>query len=281
MKYPIFLALTIPFIAFGDPVTPKVLKTDPKLVNFGYNKFIPSPYSNKLVVVTFDSPKGVTFFERSTRKNAFFKLAPHFAPQQTITTCGIASGVIILNTLYADSGKTPPLSLGGSFYDSDNHTVYGEYIWTEENFFTPRVAKILDPAVIIGDKKVNGRYELGVTLDQLANALKLHGLKVTTRHAECASKFEIGKFRRLVKAITRNPTQYMIVNYSLTLYQKDGGGHFSPIAAYDEISDSVLILDTWSASNCWLFVKLEDLYKSMNTLSDGSYRGYLLICANL
>lgn len=69
----------------------------------------------------------------------------------------------------------------------------------------------------------------------------------------------------------------MIAHYQLDLYLEESGGHYSPIAAYDEKSDSVLILDTWAAANTWIWVKLEDLYKSMNTLDGKNYRGYLIV----
>ncbi len=249
--------------AFADPVTEELLQRA-KIVNYGYNKFAPSPYSKKIVAVPFDSPEGITIFERSKHKKAFFKLAPHYSPQQTITTCGISSGVIILNTIYANEGKTPPISLSGSYFDEANNTIEGEFIWTEENFLAA----------------VEGNYVLGVALNQLSDILKLQGLKVTAHSAASSNKEDIERFRRQVKTLMENPVSYMIANYSLTLYLKDGGGHFSPVAAYEEASDSVLILDTWAGTNSWVWVKLEDFYKSMNTIADDTFRGYLLITCN-
>lgn len=274
------------FPIYSDPVTPALLNADPskpapKIINYGYNRFIPSPYTKKNQVVTFDSPEGIKFFERSKHKTAFFKLAPHYSPQQTITNCGIASSIIILNTLYATNGKTPPLSLQGSHYDSQKNTIYGQYIWTENNFYTPQIQQKLDRAVVEGHKKVDNCFILGVSLDQLADTLKLQGLNVKAVHVKAITKEGIEQFRELVKSVAANPTQYLIAHYSLAVYLNDEGGHYSPIGAYDENSDSILILDTWAAANGWIWVKLEDLYQSMHTLDGESYRGYLLVNSQL
>lgn len=271
MKQMLFFILSCSCL-FGDVVTPKILRCcHPEIVNFGYNKF------KKNVVVPFNSKKGIAIFEQAKYKTAFFKLAPHYAPQQTITTCGIASGVIILNTLYAEAGKTPPISLSGSFYDRDENIVYGQFIWTEENYFTPKVSQFLDRAVVEGRKKLSSSYVPGVSLNQLAKSLELHDLDLSIHHVKSTTPEDVDAFRRLVKSVTEKPSRYLIVNYSLTLYLKEGGGHFSPIAAYDQESDRVLILDTWSASNIWIWVKLEDLFLSMHTKDSATFRGYLLI----
>lgn len=273
---------TLPLLQ-ADPVTSELLNDSrsgtgkPKIINYGYNKFITSPYSKKIAVISFDSPEGIARFEQSKYKNSFFKLAPHYVPQQTITNCGIASAVIILNTIYANAGKTPPLSLTGSHYDREKNTVFGQFIWTENNFYTPKIVEKLDQAVIEGQKKVNNCYLLGVTLDQLTESLKLQGVNAKAYPAKANNKESIEQFRAHVKAVTANPTQYMIAHYTLGVYLEDEGGHFSPVAAYDEASDSVLILDTWAAANSWIWIKLEDLYRSMNTLDGKTYRGYILI----
>jgi glutathione gamma-glutamylcysteinyltransferase len=58
----------------------------------------------------------------------------------------------------------------------------------------------------------------------------------------------------------------MIASYSRSVLKQTGSGHFSPIAAYDQESDSVLIMDTVRAT-CCLFT---DFYSFM-CLSSVSY----------
>lgn len=267
-------------IAFGILLAPasNFASTSPHVVNFGYNKFVPNSYSESLPT-TLDSDEGIAIFEHSKCKKAFFKLSPHFSPQAHINSCGIASAVIILNTVYATSDKAFPLSKKGSWYVPEENTLYGQFLWTEDNFYNKKVAHLIDRRVVEGKKKIDGQYQPGVTLNQLTLALKRQGLKVKAYHVEDTERSSIDQFRRLVKKLTANPTHYIIANYNLNVYLSDSGGHFSPLAAYEDVSDSILILDTWSAANTWVWVKLVDLYQSMNTLDGIHYRGFILVNA--
>lgn len=264
-----------------DSCYPDINFKKPTFVDYGYNKFTVSPYSDTIAVTAFDTEDGIAYFESSEYKKAFFILSPHYAPQQNINSCGIASAVMILNTVYANNGEQPPISWQGSWFVPEDNTVYGTYLWTEDNFYNKKTDKIVTKDVVEGRKKINGKYVPGVTLDQLTALLNIQGLTATAYHADTATQNDIDNFRTLVKEITTNPTQYMIANYNLNVESALNGGHFSPLAAYDEISDTVLILDTWSAFACWVWIKLEDFYKSMNTKDGSTYRGYILVDAAL
>lgn len=274
LSIPLIAACTANAAARETPVTPS-----PTIYNYGYAKYTISPYSGTIAVISYNTAEGMARFNTSQYKNAFFSLSTHYAPQSNILSCGIASAVIILNTVYANIGKTPPLSVSGSWYIPEDNVVEGNFTWTEENFFNNNVKGYLDKDVIYGRAKVNGQYVVGVTLDQLTQALNLQGLQANAIHANSATNADINTFRTLVKQIMLNPTQYMIINYNLNVMSALNGGHFSPIGAYDEASDSILILDTWTAFAPWTWVKLVDLYESMNTLDGDSYRGYILINA--
>lgn len=253
------------------------LPASPKIVKSGYNKFVKNPYSHTIAVVPFDSDEGIALFNQSNFKKAFFKLAPHYSPQQDIASCGIASSVILLNTIYANNGKRPPMSVSGSWFVPEENTIYGQFTWTEENFYNYKIRDLLDRAVVEGDRKVKDRYDLGVTLNKLTHVLKRQGLKAKCYHAKSAHSEDIESFRTLVKQLMADPKKYIVVNYNLNAYLAESGGHFSPIAAYEECGDYVLILDTWAASNVWIWIKLPDLYKSMHTLDGDHYRGYILV----
>lgn len=256
-------------------------RSDWKISDYGYEKYTVSPYSNTIAVIPYNSEEGIERFDHSNYKNAFFTLSTHYAPQSNILSCGIASAVIILNSVYANSAKQPPISLAGSWYDEKNHTIEGNFTWTEDNFFNAKVKGHLDKDVIYGKTQVNGKYVVGVTLDQLTEGLNLQGLTAQAVHATSSTDQDIEAFRKLIKQLLKTPSQYIVVNYKLDLTSSLEGGHFSPIGAYDSNSDSVLILDTWSAFTPWTWVKVYDLYKSMNTKDGEVDRGYILINANL
>lgn len=230
------------------------------------------------VVIPFDTKAGQEYFSNSKHKNPFFKLAPNYVPQNHVTTCGIASAVMVLNTIYVTNQKQRPLSMTGSCYIEDSGTLYANRIWDQDNFFNDSVCSILDKDVVKGKKKVSGQYAPGVNLAELSMALRSHELTVMTHHVDSIELEQIKHFRDLIKQITINIDHYMIVNYELSLLSpKLKQGHFAPVAAYDTETDRVLLLDPWSSFTPWIWVSLVDLYKSMHTLDNKKYRGYLLI----
>ena len=83
-----------------------------------------------------------------------------------------------------------------------------------------------------------------------------------------------------MKENTANPDDYMIVNYSLLYLDGlgEGGGHASPLAAYDEEEDLVLVLDVRSQEN-WAWIPIASLYEAMNTIDEvsGEHRGWLTV----
>jgi len=278
MKQTLFLCLSLLTVFSGiNLVCAQTWEQDMTIINFGYAKYTFSPYSGAIVVTPFDSETGMERFQQSKFKKAFFKLAPHYAPQQHITTCGIASSVMVLNTIYAGNKLTPPVSVSGSWVAPEYKEVYANFVWTEENFFNSKIAGILSRDVVEGKTKVDGDYDVGVGLDKLAKVLSLQGLQSKAYHIDQVSNSGLDQFRSIIKQITANPDTFMIANYNLQIQSEIDGGHFSPIGAYDEISDSVLVIDTWSAFAPWVWINLYDLYHSLHTLDAKTYRGYILV----
>lgn len=237
---------------------------------------------NNKSVIAFNSIIGQSYFNASSYKTSFFDLAPNYIPQQHITTCGIASAVILLNTIYRGNSKKCPLAINNSWTIEDANTIYGYFRWTEDNFFTPEITKIFDKDIIRGNKKWDGKYCPGLTLAELSKALNIHALDCSSHYVTIVTDKYITDFRTLVKSVCKNSKAFIIVNYHLSLqFTNLDSGHFSPLAAYDENSDRVLILDTWASSSTWIWVKLTDLYKSMNTMDDNSYRGYMIVDTNI
>ena len=56
-----------------------------------------------------------------------------------------------------------------------------------------------------------------------------------------------------------------------------GGGHISPLGAYDERSESFLIMDVNPNRAPWVWVRSEDLIAAMRTFDTVENRGYLLV----
>jgi hypothetical protein len=92
--------------------------------------------------------------------------------------------------------------------------------------------------------KYNATYidKGGLTLDQAAELLGCfsHDLSVTAVHA---SESNVANFRRSVQRSSALAAQFTLVNFNRASLSQEGGGHFSPIGAYEGLSDSVLVLD--------------------------------------
>jgi len=73
--------------------------------------------------------------------------------------------------------------------------------------------------------------------------------------------------------------EVMVVSYSRAVLKQTGSGHFSPLAAYDKASDSVLILDTARFKYGAHWTKIPLIYDAMKPLDSdtGKSRGYALI----
>jgi hypothetical protein len=75
------------------------------------------------------------------------------------------------------------------------------------------------------------------------------------------------------------PLSVLVVSYSRKVMGQTGSGHFSPLAAYDSESDSVLILDTARFKYGAHWAKLPLLYDAMKPVDPdtGKSRGYALL----
>jgi len=70
---------------------------------------------------------------------------------------------------------------------------------------------------------------------------------------------------------------YVIVNYRRKDVSQQGGGHISPLGAYDTESDSVLVMDVNPASAGWVWMPIATLIKGMRTFDTVENRGYILV----
>ena len=72
---------------------------------------------------------------------------------------------------------------------------------------------------------------------------------------------------------------YVIVNYRRVEVGQTGGGHISPLGAFDAESDSVLVLDVNPASAGWVWMPVALLIRGMRTFDTVENRGYILVQA--
>jgi len=69
----------------------------------------------------------------------------------------------------------------------------------------------------------------------------------------------------------------VIVAYSRPAVGQAGGGHISPLGAYDQPSDSFLVMDVNPTSAGWVWMPAATLIKAMRTFDTVENRGYVIV----
>ncbi len=230
-------------------------------------------------LVEWSSEESVARLSRAEHKVDFFPLSNNFISQDNRIYCGPASSAIVLNALRL--GKREGLPQDRRAIDP------ADMAWLPVGFdpflgkFTPNnvliqgtksVAEVLGkPIEIAGEWK----KDFGLQLRQLAQVLRAHGLSVKTRVVSDGTELELVHDELADNLSTAD--NYVLVNYSRKELGQTGGGHISPLGAYDRESDSFLIMDVNPNRAPWVWVKAADLVAAMRTFDTVENRGYLLI----
>ena len=199
-----------------------------------------------------DSPEGISRLQKSEAKENFWKLLRFYESQIRSTYCSVATTVISLNALSIEAPKSQFL---------------GKYhMFTQEEFFSDSVLAVIDQS------DVENR---GMSLEDLATVLKTFPVDVLKYEAQGLSHEEI---RDLIVLALKNPNQSVLALYQRSELNQEGGGHWSPIAAYDAESDSFLILDVARFKYPPVWINASKFINSMQTVNIyNKSRGFIVI----
>lgn len=114
----------------------------------------------------------------------------------------------------------------------------------------------------------------GMTLAELDELAKSSGLRTQLVYAD---ELSVETFRDRLKTHLAQPGDFVLVNYDRRVLKQKGMGHISPVAAYDEGSDSFLVLDEASYRYPFTWVPAPLLYAAAHTKFAGRFRGVLFI----
>jgi hypothetical protein len=220
------------------------------LVSSSVNWNLPVPAE----LIALNSTEGVSMMIQSTTSQASFWTAfQHLVTQQTQTFCSIATSVTILNYIAGDMAPVDPL------YDP-----YG--YWTQDNFFNHCTEKVVPKKVV---------SQIGSTLDQVGEMLLCHNVSVSVVKA---NETTLSAFRTVLKE-TLSKGQQIASNFYRTSLGEAGGGHFSPLMAYAEATDHVLLADVARFKYPPVWVPVSQFYDSMLTIdsTSGLYRGFIIV----
>lgn len=191
---------------------------------------------------------------RSRIRADFLPLVLWFVTQANLAYCGVASSVMALNSL----GVPAPPTEG-----------YGSHrFWTQENLFAAAATRSITTAETVARR--------GMTLAQLSGLLAAQGIPVQRWHGD---QLSLPQFRGLLMRSLSDPQDRLLVNYHRPALGQQGGGHISPLAAYDPASDRVLILDVARYRYPSLWVPTASLWRAIRTVDpdSGANRGLVRI----
>ncbi|MEM7595518.1 MAG: phytochelatin synthase family protein [Cyanobacteria bacterium P01_A01_bin.83] len=193
-------------------------------------------------LISHESVMGEQLLAESKFNADYALLKSNFVSQSRRAFCGVASSVVALNSLRRDQSTI-----------------------TQSTIFNHKTREVIHPLKVTFG---------GMTLAQLNGILQAHQLNTKLVYA---ADINIAKFRSLAQKNLSNPNDIMLVNYRRPALNQPGGGHISPIAAYHQQSDRVLILDVAAYKYPPTWVRLEDLWNGINSLDQTSNRSRGLI----
>lgn len=223
-----------------------------------------------------NSEEGLKRLSRSQFKNDFYQLVNFFQPQINPVYCGAASSVMILNAF--NYGKIASQKNSEIISPADG-TVIPYPLYLQSAFFNEKTDKIKKLSVVqFKEKNAEGNYDPGMVIGDLQKVLaQVYKTKSRLTYATKNDEESVTKFRKLIKKVFVDNNHFVISNIDRKVLEQKGSGHFMPIVAYDEETDSVLALDPATHKMMWFWVELPKLYAAMNTKDGEAYRGYLVV----
>lgn len=226
--------------------------------------------------VYWHSPQGIIRLSNSHHKADFSRLSNQFQNQVDGLTCGPTTGAIILNALYLGQTKSLPKTTFNETYRKHLSPNYDPRVarYTPESFMNEKTQKIKSLSQLYG-QPINGQRDFGLQIRQLHNIFLAHRVNSQLRVVD--KNLSDQQARQELIANLGREGDYVIINYKRSALNQKGGGHISPLGAYDENTDSFLIMDVNSSKYHWVWIKSTKLIQAMRTFDTVENRGYLLI----
>jgi hypothetical protein len=202
-------------------------------------------------VVYWDTAEGKILRSRIPADADYWQLIPSFAVQVTQSYCSVASAVTVLNAMPIKKPVDPTFAPYAYF--------------TQSNFFTPDVAKVISPQTVLA---------IGMTREEMAETLSRQGVSAKSIAGDT---FDDQSLRTLLQKALGDDGQYVLANYLRTNLGQFGGGHWSVLAAYDAQSDSVLILDVAKYKYPPVWVGIGTLRQAIATIDKTSNKARGLV----
>ena len=229
-------------------------------------------------LVAFASDEGMARFVRAGAKVDFPALANQFEPQSNAAFCGPTTAAIVLNAVRGRSRDLP----------RDRSRLRAEDLQFAPSGFDPTVPRYTQDNVILKGRKTRSQVlgepisadgtrvrDPGYQLRQFDEMLRANDL--VTRLVVVDDAKPLAEIRAELVENLQRAGDYVVVNYRREAVGQRGGGHISPLGAYDADSDSFLVLDVNPSSAGWVWMPTATLVRGMRTFDTVENRGYILV----
>jgi hypothetical protein len=176
----------------------------------------------------------------------YFNLATYVETEQILTFCGPATVAAVANSLNIERPSPDRL--------------YPWTLFTQDTLFNEANQELKPYGMV--------EHE-GLTLDELDQFVENVGLAAEHHFADETS---VDALREAIKTTLADRNARLIVNYSRKALPQTGGGHISPIGAYDEDTDSVLILDVAKYKYPPVWISVQKMHDAMMLIDSSSNR---------
>lgn len=250
---------------------------------FSYGAFKPSHFSanGETVLVAWNCAEGKTRLLRAAYSNSFYHLAGVFQPQSNPLYCGVATAVMLLNALRQPHAKTAAQP-ATEIPDSKGQTIaFPTYV--QSTFLCDLTEGVKTRGVIeYREKDASGIYRPGLGLLELKGLLEAHGVKAEGQFASELHGDAVGDFRATLKKTLSTATHFVVIHFRSDLIGGLPRGHISPLGAYDETTDSVLVIDVAAHKGPWYWAPVSHVFQAMQAKYDTQPKGggYLVVSEN-
>jgi hypothetical protein len=246
-----------------------------------YGKFSEDTFSpeKKITLVAWNSSEGKNRLITSQFNESFFTLANFFQPQINPVYCGVASAVIVLNAL-SQRKNSAPIHEYGALEIPTTKEVLNLPAFFQHTFLNEKTNSIKEKSVVeFQSPDASGNFRPGLSLKELKDLIESHQAKVTITYP--SEENQVNEFRKVLKSVCAKEDEFLICHFRSNLMGGIPAGHISPLAAFHEPTDSVLILDVAGHKGPWYWAPVTSLYQAMAFPYDTQPKGggYLVVSA--
>uniref|UniRef100_A0A7S0T5R7 glutathione gamma-glutamylcysteinyltransferase n=1 Tax=Mantoniella antarctica TaxID=81844 RepID=A0A7S0T5R7_9CHLO len=231
---------------------------------------LPVPHQD----VILNSSEGIQLLRVASHALPWHQLSLHFETQRNQAFCSAATSVTILNALGGDGLAAPTDGFYKPFPYFTQRTLFNNACVNKVATHEAGIAMSVKFLAMHGATL----HEWQAYLACFTGEAGINHTHASTASADAFRRDVIAAFAASVDSSSR-PVRYVGINFHRSEVGEIGGGHMSPIGAYDAATDRVLVMDVSRYKYPPVWTKLEAVYRAMNTTdgASGRSRGWVVV----